>query len=182
MIQAIIYGFLNGFALLLGVIIGNIFKLKQKTIASFMAFGSGVLICALTFGLMQESFQHGGFDAAIIGFISGGAVFIIGDYFLHVVGARKHKRKPLLQSEKDTNGQLITFGAMLDGIPESVALGISIFNGLGTGILMLAAIFLSNFPEGISSLTGLRKEKFSTKQIYGIWIAVGLAMMVIFIC
>jgi ZIP family zinc transporter len=62
----------------------------------------------------------------------------------------------------------------LDGIPESVALGISFFNGQGRGFLMLAAIVLSNFPEGISSINGLRKEKFSERQIYLIWTVVAL--------
>jgi zinc transporter ZupT len=66
--------------LILGVIIGTTLRISQKIIAAIMAFGSGVLICALTFGLMEEAFKHGGFDAIIIGFLLGGLVFISGDF------------------------------------------------------------------------------------------------------
>ncbi|MFA5197498.1 MAG: ZIP family metal transporter [Patescibacteria group bacterium] len=169
MIQAITFGIISGLSLLFGAITGLVLNLRQKTIARFMAFGSGVLICALTFGLMEEAFGHGGFDAVIIGFLLGGTIFIAGDYIIHIKGGRKHKKFQVVESKSATNGKVITLGALLDGIPESVALGISIFNGQGRGILMLSAIVLSNFPEGISSITGLRKEGFKKEKIFIIW-------------
>ncbi|MEI6498850.1 MAG: ZIP family metal transporter [bacterium] len=172
--NAIIFGVLGGFSLVIGAFFGIRFNFKQKVIAGFMAFGSGVLICALTTGLMEEAFRYGGFDAAIIGFLAGGLVFVGGDYLLHLAGARKHRHKPLVSSDKDSNGKLITLGAILDGVPESIALGIVLFVGQSGGVLMLAAIFLSNFPEGISSVSGLLKEGFSKKKIYLIWTIVAM--------
>lgn len=177
--NAVIFGLLGGFSLVFGAFFGLAFKLKQKLVAGFMAFGSGVLICALTIGLMEEAFRYGGFDASIIGFLAGGLVFVGGDYLLHRAGARKHKHKPLMQSNKDSNGRLITLGAILDGVPESIALGIILFTGQSGGLLMLAAIFLSNFPEGISSVPGLLKEGFSKKKIYFIWILVALTSAIL---
>jgi len=173
-LQALLFGLASGFSLLVGALTGSRFNLKQKTIAGFMAFGSGVLICALTFGLMEEAFGHGGFDAVIIGFLLGGITFIAGDYLVHKRGGRKHRRRQLYTTDKNANGKAITMGAMLDGIPESVALGIALFNGQGRGVLMLTAIILSNFPEGISSISGLRKEGFSKKKIFGIWALVAV--------
>ncbi len=171
MTQAIIYGLIGGFSLVIGAIVGIIFNFKQRIIATFMAFGSGVLICALSIGLMRQAFSHGGFDAVIIGFLCGAVIYILGDYLLHKYAGRKHK---YIQSHSSTsnssNGQAIVLGAILDGIPESIALGIAIFSGSGTGILILAAIFLSNFPESISSLTGLKKEKFSNTKIIFLWL------------
>ena len=82
----LLYASLTGFSLILGVIIGTTLKISQKIIAAIMAFGSGVLICALTFGLMEEAFKHGGFDAVIIGFLLGGLVFISGDVLIHRIG------------------------------------------------------------------------------------------------
>ncbi len=90
---AIIYSFLAGFSLILGVIIGMVFKISQRVIAAIMAFGSGVLICALTFGLMEEAFKHGGFDAIVIGFLVGGVVFIGGDFLVHRYGGRNYKKR-----------------------------------------------------------------------------------------
>jgi ZIP family zinc transporter len=167
---AIIFGLIGGLSLLFGAMFGLIFKVGQKNIARFMAFGSGVLICALTFGLMEEAFKHGGFDAVIIGFLTGGIVFIVGDYIIHRVGGRRHKRKQLMPSKTDSaSGRAITLGAMLDGVPESIALGISIATGQAQGILMVVAITLSNFPEGISSVEGLKREGFTNKKIYIMW-------------
>lgn len=177
MTQAIIYGSVAGSALILGAIFGNSFKFSKRIIASFMAFGSGVLICALTFGLMEEAFRYGGFDAIIIGFLLGGLAFIGGDWWLHKIGARKHKKVQLVESDQE-NGQLITLGAILDGVPESIALGIVLFSGSG-GLLMAAAIFLSNFPESISSISGLKREGYSEKRIYLLWITVGVSSVVI---
>lgn len=174
MTNAIIYGGISGLALLVGAWSGIYFKLKQKTTARFMAFGSGVLVCALTFGLMEEAFVQGGLDASIIGFVLGGLIFIAGDYLIHLLGGRRHKRRQHIVTSMQASGRAITLGALLDGIPESIALGIAIFTGGGTGILMLTAIVLSNFPEGISSIEGLKKEKFSNKKIYLIWIIVAL--------
>jgi ZIP family zinc transporter len=179
MSQIIIYGLAGGLSLFVGALVGTGFNLKQKTIAAFMAFGSGVLICALTFGLMEEAFSHGGFDAVILGFISGGLVFIFGDFLIHLKGGRRHKRKSIFSNQGETNGSAITLGAILDGIPESAALGIALFVGQGRGILMLIAIILSNFPEGISSVTGLRKEGYSKPKIYYMWAIVGLILTAI---
>jgi zinc transporter, ZIP family len=179
MALALIYGAISGFALILGTWVGIFFKLKQKTIAKIMAFGSGVLICALTFGLMEESFKHGGFDAVIIGFFLGGLAYIAGDQLIHVYTGRQlrlYKRRRETGSE---NGLSITLGAVLDGVPESVALGIALFNGGSTGLLMLTAIFLSNFPESISSVNFLYQGGFSKKRIFTIWGSVSLITVLV---
>jgi ZIP family zinc transporter len=175
---AIIYSFLAGFSLILGVIIGTVFKISQRVIAAIMAFGSGVLICALTFGLMEEAFKHGGFDAIVIGFLVGGVVFIGGDFLVHRYGGRNYKKKKHIRTVRGTNGKAIILGASLDGIPESIALGLSLLEKNGIGLLMLAAIFLSNLPESISSIDDLRKEGLSTKKIYFIWSIVSIGSAV----
>lgn len=172
--QIVLYGGIAGGALLAGAIVGLIFKFSQRVIAGFMAFGSGVLICALTFGLMAEAFEYGGFDAVIIGFLLGGMVFIGFDYLLHLGGGRSHRRRRFQSSSDNANGSVITVGTILDGIPEAIALGITVFNGLGRGLLMLVAIALNNFPESISSVGGLRKQGYRDWKILSLWLIVSL--------
>lgn len=179
MTQIILYGGITGGALFLGAVTGLIFKLSQRTIAGIIAFGSGVLICALTFGLMTEAFEMGGFDAVIIGFLLGGLAFIGIDYLLHLGGGRSHRRKHFSLANDQSNGSVITLGTILDAIPESIALGVAVFNGLGTGLLMLVAIALNNFPESISSISGLRKQKYSNRKILILWLIVSLATALI---
>jgi ZIP family zinc transporter len=172
----LLYAALTGFSLILGVIIGTTLKIKQRAIAAIMAFGSGVLICALTFGLMEEAFKHGGFDAIIIGFLLGGLVFISGDVWIHKIGGRSPKHKAHVKSAKETNGRAIVLGSLLDGVPESIALGVALLSKNGIGLLMLAAIFLSNLPESLSSIDDLRKEGFSKRRIYATWSIVSLCV------
>jgi ZIP family zinc transporter len=167
--KVLVYSAIAGLSLFTGSYLGIAFNFRQKVIAGFMAFGSGVLICALTFGLMDEAFKLGGFDAVIFGFITGGLVYVLGDLIIHNTGGRKHKKNKHAIFEADSNGTAITFGAFLDGIPESIALGVAIFAGKELGLLMLVAIALSNFPEGISSVRGLLKEGYRKVQILVIW-------------
>ena len=63
----------------------------------------------------------------------------------------------------------IAIGSLLDGIPESVVLGLGLLSGKGISIAMLAAIFLSNFPEGLSSALGMRAAGRSRLYIFGLW-------------
>jgi ZIP family zinc transporter len=129
---------------------------------------------------MPEAFDDGGFDAVLIGFLAGGLIYIFGDYLIHKFGGRKHMRRQIISPKGDaTSGRAITMGAILDGVPESIALGITLASGSQTGLLLAAAILLSNFPEGISSVEGLTREGFSKKTIYLIWGTVGVAMALI---
>jgi ZIP family zinc transporter len=74
-----------------------------------------------------------------------------------------------------TGGLALVLGALLDGIPESAAIGISLLDGQGVGIAMVAAVFLSNVPESLSATTGLKASGRSTRWILGLWGLVCLA-------
>lgn len=66
----------------------------------------------------------------------------------------------------------IAVGALIDGIPESVAIGVSIIHGGAVSIAAVIAIFLSNVPESLSSTAGMKKAGRSGKYIFGIWGAI----------
>ena len=57
--------------------------------------------------------------------------------------------------ESPDSGLAIVLGAALDGVPESIVLGLTFAGGEGIGIAFLVAVFLSNLPEGIAGTTGL---------------------------
>ena len=65
-------------------------------------------------------------------------------------------------------------GALLDGIPESLAIGISLVSGGTVGMALLVAVFLSNIPESLSSATGMKAAGHSSASIYGMWGAVAI--------
>ena len=175
-IQAGFWGFLGGLALLIGAVAGYYLKISQKVIASVMAFGAGVLIAAACFALIEEAFLLGGFDSTITGFALGVIIFTIADIFLAKRGAkhRKTSDKSKIAAEYDESGSAIAVGAVLDGIPESVAIGLTIITGGLVSLATVVAVFVSNIPEGISSSTGMKASGWSKKSVFGLWLVVAV--------
>ncbi|HET6567362.1 MAG TPA: hypothetical protein VFG50_05310, partial [Rhodothermales bacterium] len=91
-LQAAVWGLVAGSALLGGALVGYYTHVPQRLIAGIMAFGSGVLISALSFELMDEAYQRGGFNAAALGFLSGAAVYTLVNWYLARRGAKHRKR------------------------------------------------------------------------------------------
>jgi len=180
MIEAGFWGFVGGSALILGATIAWFVTLPQRLIAGIMAIGSGVLISAVAFDLMDEAFQRGGFDSTAIGFLGGALVYTIANIVISKRGARHRKRSGSnvveRQPRADSGGGLaIAVGALLDGIPESVVIGVSLLGGTGVSTVTVAAIFLSNVPEGLSSAAGMKKAGRSARYVFGVWIGIALA-------
>ena len=179
-LQAGFWGFVAGAALLIGAAIAYFAHVPQRLIAAIMAFGSGVLISALAFELMDEAYRRGGFDSTAIGFLSGAVVYTAVNWLLSQwsQGAKHRKRSGGQQpseSEEDGSGLAIAAGALLDGIPESIVIGRSMLKGGVVSIATVVAIFLSNVPEGLSSVAGMKKAGRSAAYIFGVWDGIAIA-------
>jgi ZIP family zinc transporter len=168
--QAGFWGLVGGSALLVGTVLGYFARIPQRAIAAIMAFGAGVLISALAFELMDEAYQRGGFDSTAIGFLGGAAVYTAANWYLATQGAKHRKRSGKQPSEVEDNGSgaAIAVGALLDGIPESIVIGVSMIRG-GVSWVTVAAVFLSNIPEGLSSAAGMKQAGRSASYIFGVW-------------
>ncbi|WP_230120121.1 ZIP family zinc transporter [Arthrobacter sp. Bi83] len=183
--QAMFWGTLAGGALVLGSWLSWKWTVPPKLVSSIMAFGAGVLISALAFELVDEAVQGGGLWPTAAGFMAGSLIYVSANTMLSKSGAKHRKRSTELQpSEKDTpgSGTAIAIGALLDGIPESVVLGVGLIAGGAVSPAMLAAVFISNVPEGLSSTAGMKKAGRSAKYVFGVWggiaILSGLASLI----
>jgi len=177
-LQAGGWGLLAGSALVLGAAIGYYAHIPDRLIAGVMAFGSGVLISALSFDLIEEAYNLGGFDATAIGFFAGAAIYTGANYILSRQGAKHRKRSNELQKEEkpeEGNGLALAIGALVDGIPESIVIGVGMIAGGSVSMVTVVAIFLSNLPEGLSSSAGMRKAGRSAKYVFGLWLGIALA-------
>lgn len=177
MLEAGFWGLVGGVSLLVGAVVGLTVTISQRAIGLIMAFGAGVLISAVAFELTDEAFAQGGTDALAVGLAAGALTFFAGDWVLDHRGGNDRKRSTGHDDEQG-DGTAIVLGALLDGIPESAAIGISLLAGNGVGIAVVAAVFLSNFPESLSAATGMRKDGRSTRYILVLWTGVMVASAV----
>jgi ZIP family zinc transporter len=183
-LEAGLFGLLGGGALVIGALIAWFAHVPPKVVASVMAFGSGVLISAVAFDLMEEAAQKGGLTATGLGFLGGAVVYLVANLVLARRGARHRKRSGDQQpseSEQSGSGAAIAIGALLDGIPESVVLGLGLLGGGSVSLSVLAAVFISNVPEGLSSAAGMKRNGRSARYVLGVWggiaVASGLAAL-----
>ena len=173
------WGLVGGSALLIGAGIGYGMKLPQRLIAAVMAVGAGVLISAVAFDLMDEAYARGGFDSTAIGFLGGAVAYTIANVIISRRGAKHRKRSGSDPDESQPSadsgsGLAIAVGALLDGIPESVVIGLSLLQGGGVSLVTVAAVFLSNVPEGLSSAAGMRAAGHGRGYVFGVWGAIAV--------
>lgn len=176
-LQAGWWGLVAGAALVLGAFVGVRFDVPQRLVAAIMAFGSGVLISALAFELMDEAFEAGGFASTAAGFLLGAVVYTAANWWLARKGARHRKRsgpRPP-KDDQEGSGTALAVGALLDGIPESIVIGLSLLGGQGVSVAVVVAVFLSNLPEGLSSAAGMKRAGHPARHIYLVWSGIALA-------
>jgi zinc transporter, ZIP family len=171
-LEATFWGFVGGFALIVGAVAGLILPASQRVIGLVMGFGAGVLISAVAFELTSGAYDTGGTDAVAIGLAAGAVSFYVGDAIIDHRGGDGRKRSGGEQAGGSAGA--LVLGAMMDGIPESVAIGVSLLGGNGVGIAVVAAVFLSNVPESLSAATGLQRAGHSRRWILGLWLGVAV--------
>ena len=150
MLEAAAWGLLASSSLLLGALLGARARIPAYWVGLVMAFGAGTLISAIAFELTEEAYRLGGADVVAIGLGAGALTFYAGDRALDGRGARR-KGRMHAGSAREENPRALMLGAVLDGVPESAVIGTTLIAGSGVGVPVLAAVLLSNLPEGIGS-------------------------------
>ncbi|MGE5554494.1 MAG: ZIP family metal transporter [Betaproteobacteria bacterium] len=168
---ALLYGTISGFSLLLGGVLTRLAAPSRRLVALAMAFGAGVLIASLSYGLMEEAYRHGGMDAGAVGLVGGALLYYLAHLLLlrHPRFQGSHLTSPAGQPGA---GLAIVTAAVMDGLPEQFALGVGVKLGSNLGLLVLAAILLSNMSEAAVATPELARERGAAGTLR-LWAAIG---------
>jgi ZIP family zinc transporter len=169
--EAVGWGFFAASSLLLGGLLALRRPIGLRPLGLIMAFGSGVLISAVAYELVEDAFGAAGGSGAVgLGLLAGAFTFYLGDLAIDRFGGEG--RKSAAGGQDAGSALAIVLGTVLDGIPESIVLGLSLLGGEGVSVAMLAAVFLSNLPEALSSTAGLSKSGWPRERILELWASV----------
>ncbi|GAB3835697.1 ZIP family metal transporter [Dactylosporangium cerinum] len=158
MIAAGAWAILAAASLLIGAVVALTVRVPPQVVGDVMGFGAGALVAALAYELIPTS--HVADWLIWVNFGIGALVF----YGLDSVLERR-------SATGSGAGVSIALGALLDGVPESIVLGVGVAVGGNVSIGFLVAVLVSNVPESLSSTADLRKTH-SAAWIYRLWAAI----------
>jgi len=169
------WGLLSASSLVIGSVIALLIPIRLRMIGLIMGFGGGVLISAVAFDLIEEAAgKSTGHGWLIAGLFSGCLVYFGGDRLIDHLGGGNRKDPAGVEEEDGGSSLSIVLGSVLDGIPESMVIGLTIYEGGAVGAAYLIAVFISNLPESISSTSGLLSSGWVKSRILWMWIAIAV--------
>lgn len=179
MLTAIYFGLIASSALIVGGFIGARWRPPRKVTGILLAFASGTLISALAFDLFPVAVEMGGLERATLGLLAGAATFVVINQWLDqrlapsAASGEKAEHTDILKEgairERATRsvGFALLASVTLDGIPENLALGVSLQTQ--ASLTLLVAIFTSNFPEALVGASAMRRGGQPRRQVVLIW-------------
>jgi ZIP family zinc transporter len=179
MLHAAFWGFVGGGALLIGALVGLFLPVPIRLVGLVMGFGVGVLISAVAFELTAAAYDRSGALPVILGLSAGALTFFAGDWLIDRAGGENRKDPTGTDAGAGSSAaSSLVLGALLDGIPESAAIGVSLIGGGSVGVAVVIAVFLSNIPESLSASAGMKRDGRSVGYILGLWTLVVMASTV----
>mgnify|MGYP001448811956 CR=1 FL=1 len=182
MFAAALWAFVGAGALIVGALLGFWLNVSKKTLGLIMGFGAGTLLSAISFDLVLEAFKEAEGLPIVLGLLTGAFAFWGGDLLIERMQTRKQPsdapdtRRSL--DDEPGSGLQLALGATLDGVPESVAIGLTMLGGNPVSAAIVIAVFLSNVPEGMAASVELARTGYSKARIMAIWIAVVILCVV----
>jgi ZIP family zinc transporter len=171
--EAFFWGMVSTSSLLVGGLIGCWFSVGNRTLGLVMAFGAGVLISAVAYELVFEAVSLAKMSGApALGLFAGALTFFFCDRFISNMGAGD--RKSIAAPAASAMVVPLVLGIVLDGVPESLVIGLGILEGGSVSLAMLVAVFISNVPEAIAGTSGMRAGGWSRGRILSLWLGIAV--------
>lgn len=165
MITALLYGLATAVPLVAGAAVGQRWHVPRPVLAALMAFGAGTMIAAASEELFGPAFQAVAPARAGVALVLGAGVYVAAS---HALDRRAGSGAAV--------GWGLMLGAVLDGVPENTALGVSLGSG---GVVLLVAIAIGNLPEAVGSAATFRDAGISPRRGLALWAGVGVLLVAV---
>ncbi|HET8821441.1 MAG TPA: hypothetical protein VFM57_07825 [Thermoleophilaceae bacterium] len=156
MSAALGWGALAASSLVLGALIGLARPWSEHSVGLVLGFGAGALISAVSFELAEEGVKIAGGLPVAIGLAAGAMTYFVASGRVAAMGG----------------GTALALGALLDGVPEQLVLGIGLAGGEAVSAGLLVAIFVSNLPEAIGGANDMRRAGHERGRVARNWVGI----------
>jgi len=178
MFAAVFWSALATVTLLIGMVLAYRNIVNHKWTGLIMAFGAGAIISAATYQLVLRAVaeEKGAFLPVGLGLAAGALTFYFADKWVdHLGGA---ERMDFDGGQANGSGTGILLGSLLDGVPESLVLGLSLVHSPQVSLAYIFAVAISNIPQGLGGTAGMLSSGWPRQRITYLWLAVcGLSML-----
>jgi ZIP family zinc transporter len=170
--QALFWGGFSSAVLYIGEALARPMAKMPRATGLVMGFGAGTLLSAIAYELLPDSSLDQGAKLAL-GFGAGALAYFVGDRLIDKGGGQD--RQVIHAADQDSSGAAMFLGALLDGLPEAFVLGIGIQLGGAISVAFVAAVFVSNIPQGIAGTTSLKDAGYTDRTVFWMWTALTVA-------
>jgi len=187
------WGLLIGASLLAGAVVAAVAKLPDRVAALLTAFGGGILFAAVALELVPEADREAGVPLTVVGLLVGTLVYVGADAALNRNASRKAMRRSghaaaaggaMNLPDEDaeaTRGESIAVGLFVDGVPESLAVGLTIAEG-EVGLALLGGVVVGNLVESYGAaqpiVAGGHSRRFAIGLLGGIGLVLALTTII----
>jgi zinc transporter, ZIP family len=173
--EAFFWGLVGGSSLVIGGAMARRLPLTRRHVGLIMAFGAGVLISAVAYELVHEAFETSAGDGGIaLGLLAGSAIFFGAGVLIDRLGQKRAESDPAAAGGPAQAGRAIVLGIILDGIPESLVLGLTVLEAGTVSAAFLVAVFIANLPEAIAATAALERAGRDPRRLMRFWVLVAL--------
>jgi zinc transporter, ZIP family len=192
------WGLVVGLSLLAGAAVAAWVRLPERVAATLTAFGGGVLLAAVALELVPEADAEAGTALTVVGLVAGTLVYVGADAWLSRQESRRQVRRAVQAAgagrmdaaeamigrpgagaaaggSESARGLSIAVGLFIDGVPESIALGLTIAEE-EIGVALLAGILIGNVVESYGAAQPIILGGHSTGFAMRVLGAIGLAL------
>ncbi len=178
MLEAAIWSAVATGTLLIGMVLAYRNAVSQRWTGLIMAFGVGAIISAATYQLILGPLIEvkGGYYLVTVGLFAGALTFYFADKWVDNMGGAE--RMDFDGGQAGGSGTGILLGSLLDGVPESLVLGLSLVHSPQVSLAFVFAVAIGNIPQGLGGTAGMLSGGWPRRKITRLWLAVcGLSIL-----